>query len=345
MKLGKKIIIAVSLFFTIFLIAALLWLAYELSIYKNKPAGSVNITGDIKKIVIIHNGQKFSSTCKMLHKAGIILKPETFKFFARFKGYDKKIKAGEYLLSPAMTPEKILSILVGGRIHLYKLTIPEGYNIWQTASAVEKAELCTKESFIKSATDISMVHGMGINAETFEGYLFPDTYYFPKDAGPEKIISTMVSHFNTVFTSPLREKAKETGLTLHQAVTLASIIEKETGAASERAVISSVFHNRLKKRMRLESDPTVIYGIKNFNGNITRKDLVKITPYNTYKIKGLPAGPIANPGIEAIKAALYPADTRFIYFVSKKNGTHHFSTNIKEHNKAVRKYQMRRKKR
>ena len=344
MKLSKKIIIAATLFFTIFLIAALLWLAYEFAIYKNRPAGPANTTGNIKKTVVIHNGQKFSSTCKMLHESGIILKPEIFKFYARFKGYDKKIKAGEYLLSPAMTPEKILSILVGGQVHLYKLTIPEGYNIWQTASAVEKAGLCTKKSFIKSATDISMVHSMEINAETLEGYLFPDTYYFPKEACPEKIISTMVSHFNSIFTSPLREKVKKTGLTLHQVVTLASIIEKETGAASERAVISSVFHNRLKKRMRLESDPTVIYGIKNFNGNITRKDLVRITPYNTYKIKGLPVGPIANPGIEAIKAALYPADTKFFYFVSKKTGLHHFSTNIKEHNRAVRKYQMRRKK-
>jgi len=343
MKLSKKIIIAATLFFTVFMIAALLWVMHELTIYKSRPAGPADITGNIKKTVIIHNSQRFSSTCKMLHQEGIILKPEIFKFYARFKEYDKKIKAGEYLLSPAMTPEKILSILVGGQVHLYKLTIPEGYNIWQTASAVEKAGLCTKENFIKSATDVSMVHSMGIDAETFEGYLFPDTYYFPKDVSPEKIISAMVGHFNTLFTSPLRKRAKKTGLTLHQTVTLASIIEKETGAESERAVISSVFHNRLKKRMRLESDPTVIYGIKNFNGNITRKDLAKVTPYNTYKIKGLPPGPIANPGLEAIKAVLYPADTRFLYFVSKKNGLHHFSTNIKEHNRAVRKYQMRRK--
>ena len=134
------------------------------------------------------------------------------------------------------------------------------------------------------------------------------------------------------------------GLSIHQIITIASIIEKETGASFERPVISSVFHNRLKKKMRLESDPTVIYGIKKFNGNITRKDLKTFTPYNTYVIKGLPPGPIANPGIKAINAALFPADTDFLFFVSKKDTTHKFSTNIRDHNKAVRKYQLRRRK-
>ena len=139
-------------------------------------------------------------------------------------------------------------------------------------------------------------------------------------------------------------RAKDLGFTVHQIVTLASIIEKETGAAFERPIISSVFHNRLKKKMRLESDPTVIYGIKNFDGNLTRKHLGTHTPYNTYKIRGLPAGPIANPGRASLEAALYPEKTVFLYFVSKRDTTHYFSTNLKEHNQAVRKYQLRRKK-
>jgi len=184
---------------------------------------------------------------------------------------------------------------------------------------------------------------LGLGAETLEGYLFPDTYFFPKDVTVEKIISTMVLRFWSIFSPAWKERAKHYGLTVHQVVTLASIIEKETGAAFERPLISSVFHNRLRKKMRLESDPTVIYGIKNFDGNLTRKHLKTRTPYNTYAIRGLPVGPIANPGRASLEAALFPEKTSFIYFVSKKDTTHHFSTNLKEHNRAVRKYQLGRK--
>ena len=153
----------------------------------------------------------------------------------------------------------------------------------------------------------------------------------------------MINRFRSVFTTEWEARAEQLGFTVHQIVILASIIEKETGAPFERPIISSVFHNRLKKKMRLESDPTVIYGIEDFDGNLTRKHLLTRTPYNTYTIKGLPAGPIANPGRLSMEAALHPEKTAYIYFVSKKDSTHHFSTNLKQHNKAVRKYQLRRK--
>jgi UPF0755 protein len=152
----------------------------------------------------------------------------------------------------------------------------------------------------------------------------------------------MVDRFWSVFKPEWKTHGQAHGFTVHQAVTLASIIEKETGVPAERRLISSVFHNRLKKRMRLESDPTVIYAIKDFDGNLTRKHLATRTPYNTYRIGGLPAGPIANPGRESLEAAIYPADTPYVYFVSKKDKTHQFSTNLKDHNKAVRKYQLHR---
>jgi UPF0755 protein len=184
------------------------------------------------------------------------------------------------------------------------------------------------------------VHAREIKAETFEGYLFPDTYLFPKDTTSEEIISTMVKRFRSVFKPEWKNRAEALGFSIHQVVTLASIVEKETGVASERPVISSVFHNRLKRKMRLESDPTVIYGIKDFDGNITKKHLAEPTPYNTYVIRGLPPGPIANAGVGAFEAVLFPADTKFLYFVSKKDTTHQFSTNIKDHNRAVRKYQL-----
>jgi UPF0755 protein len=235
-----------------------------------------------------------------------------------------------------------LEKLVSGEVKLYKITIPEGYNIAQIASLTAEAGFGEREKFIAAATDASFAREKGIEADTFEGYLFPDTYFFPRGTDSRKIIATMVDRFRSVFKPEWKDQGQVLGFTIHQIITLASIIEKETGVASERPIISSVFHNRLKKRMRLESDPTVIYGIKNFNGNLTRKHLATKTPYNTYRIKGLPRGPIANPGLESIHAALHPANTPYIYFVSKKDKTHQFSTNLKDHNKAVRKYQLRR---
>jgi UPF0755 protein len=331
-----KVVITAALFL---LISGMLYFMLNLFIYAEKPAST---NGCIEKVVIIKSGQDFKSFSERLHKAGIIKELYKFNLLARIKGYDRKVKAGEYLLSASMAPNKILQIIVSGKVRLYKLTIPEGYNLSQIASNIAGAGLVKEEDFLKAALDSSLAHEEGIDAETFEGYLFPETYYFQKDITPEKIISVMVERFRSVFTPAFKEQAKKLGLSIHQIVTLASIIEKETGAPEERNIISSVFHNRLKKNMRLESDPTVIYGIKDFDGNIKKRHLEALTPYNTYKIRGLPPGPIASPGIKAIEASLYPADTNFLYFVSKKDNTHMFSTNIKDHNRAVRKYQLRR---
>ena len=317
--------------------SALSCLFLDLLVYGDKRANADNS----KKVVVILPGQNLSTIANYLNNTGIIKNPVKFKLLARIKGCDKKIKAGEYLLSSSMPPIKILETIASGKVRLYKITIPEGYNLKQVASIISKAKLGTKEDFLKAATDSSFACKQGINAETFEGYLFPETYYFPKNITPEKIITTMVERFRSIFNRKWEKRAKDLNLSIHQVVTLASIIEKETGVSFERPVISSVFHNRLKKRMRLESDPTVIYGLKNFDGNITRKHLATQTPYNTYTITGLPPGPIANPGSKALKAALYPADTDFLYFVSKKDRTHKFSMNIKDHNKAVKKYQLR----
>jgi len=334
----KRIILIVSITAFLF-IAVLFFLLWKFHLYAGQPVGD----DDTKKVVIVAPGQNFNVTAEKLHEIGIIKSLFKFKLLARFKGYDKQIKAGEYLLSPSMPPDTILTYLSKGKVRLHRLTVPEGYNIYQIASIVADSGLGMKKDFLSTAADLSFVHEMKIKANTFEGYLFPDTYYFPKNVTPKKIIRTMVKRFRRVFVSEWEKRAASLGLSIHQVVTLASIIEKETGAALERPVISSVFHNRLKKRMRLESDPTVIYGIiEDFDGNITRKHLTTWTPYNTYKIAGLPPGPIASPGIKAIEAALFPAETRFLYFVSKGDTTHKFSTNINDHNRAVRKYQLKR---
>lgn len=318
----------------VFFVAAAVYV--DILRYADKPVSAE----PVKEVIIVEPGQKFKSLSQILHQKGVINHPAKFRLFSRIKGYDKRIKAGEYVLSSAMTPKRILEILVMGRVRLHRLTIPEGHNLRQVAQAVSQAGFGTQADFFKAATNADLLRSKGIDAQTFEGYLFPDTYYFTKDATPEKIISSMVKRFWSVFKPEWKNRAETLGFTIHQVVTLASIIEKEAGMAVERPIISSVFHNRLKRRIRLESDPTVIYGIKDFNGNITRRDLAEDTLYNTYRIKGLPPGPIANAGTKAIEAALYPADTRFLYFVSKKDNTHQFSTNLIDHNRAVEKYQL-----
>lgn len=337
----KKTLLFVGItFFIVFSIAAGLFI--ELKTFASTPA---NQNAGAPVIITVRPGQTLNSTAEMLYSEKVIKNSTKFVLIARFKGYDKRLKAGEYLISAAMTPLQLLDIMVRGAVKLYKLTIPEGNNLYQIAELVDAANLGNKADFIQAATDISRVRRSGLPGETFEGYLFPDTYFFPKEVSIERIIEAMVKRFWSVFIPKWQSRSDELGMTVHQVVTLASIIEKETGAAFERPIISSVFHNRLRKKMRLESDPTVIYGIKNFDGNLTRKHLITPTPYNTYKIKGLPIGPIANPGRASLEAALYPDDTKYIYFVSRKDSTHQFSTNLKQHNRAVRKYQLGRRKR
>ena len=331
----KKLGIAILLIL-IFLFIGVAGVYLNIVAYVKKPPN----TPPVEQAVVVQSGLGFKALSSLLYQKGMILHPVKFRLFARIKGYDKRIKAGEYLLSSAMTPEKILETMVDGKVYLHRLTIPEGYNLGQIAEAVETEGFTSEADFLKAATDPDLVHVKGIDAQTFEGYLFPDTYYFPRGVTPENIISIMVKRFRSVFTPEWEKQTKTLGMTIHQVITLASIIEKETAVADERPVISSVFHNRLKRNMRLESDPTVIYGIEDYNGNITRKDLAHPTPYNTYTIKGLPPGPISNTGAKAIEATLYPADTKFLYFVSRNDQTHHFSTNFKDHNRAVRKYQL-----
>jgi UPF0755 protein len=337
----KKALLFIGIsFFIAASIAAGLFI--ELKSFASTPADQ-SATSPV--IITVRPGQTLNSTADMLYREKVITNSTKFVLIARFRGYDKQLKAGEYLLSAAMTPLQLIDIMVRGAVKLYKMTVPEGYNLYQIAALVAEANLGTKTDFIQAATDAARVRRNGLAGETFEGYLFPDTYFFPKEVSTDGIIEAMVKRFWSVFVSEWQARARDLDMTIHQVVTLASIIEKETGASFERPIISSVFHNRLKKKMRLESDPTVIYGIKNFDGNLTRNHLSKPTPYNTYKIKGLPIGPIANPGRASLEAALYPQNTQYIYFVSRKDSTHQFSTNLKQHNQAVRKYQLGRRKR
>ena len=320
-------------------LAVSVWAAVTMKRYAGTPG-----TGpDHQVIFAIAPGETFDALTTRLETEGVIANPVKFKILARIKGDDKKLKAGEFLLSSTMTPNQILDVMVNGKSYLYRLTIPEGFTARQIAAEIAAQGLGNADAFMELVNDAHTAADLGIEAQTLEGYLFPDTYYFPKGVSPMTIVQKMVNRFKEEFRPQWYERAREIKFTVHQIVTLASIIEKETGDAAERPVISSVFHNRLRRHMRLESDPTVIYGIKEFDGNIKRSHLSTPTPYNTYTIRGLPPGPIASPGRSSIEAALYPAQTKYLFFVSKKDHTHYFSETIAEHNKAVRKYQLRRR--
>jgi UPF0755 protein len=321
------VVIVVSLSFIVF---------QDLHFYSKEPA---QITAE-PQMVMISSGQNFESVTRILYEEKIIRYPFKFKLLARIKGFDRNVKAGEYLLSSSMSPEKILETLVEGKVYLYRITIPEGYNLNQVASLLEEKGVIKGTEFLEAANDPTFTEKLGINAKNFEGYLFPETYFFPKNTSPRKIISTMVNRFNVKFNPLWSKSPPESTFSIHEIVILASIIEKETSIDKERPLVSSVFHNRLKKNMRLQSDPTVIYGAEDYNGNITRKHLITSTPYNTYTNRGLPHGPIANPGIASLEAALFPPESPYLYFVSKNDNTHFFSTNYDDHRKAVRKYQL-----
>jgi UPF0755 protein len=338
-KINLKILtFALFVLFILFFTGGL-FLYLDVSSFVKEPASP----SAAEKVFTIAPGQSLKTIAKNLEKKSIISNKIYFSLFTKFKKAGKKLQAGEYILSAAKSPEQILTILIKGKVKLYRITIPEGLNIKEVAALVEKATLSTQKKFIALCHDKSFISSTGIKANSLEGYLFPDTYFFPRHTSCEKIITTMIGHFKIIFTEKWKTRAKNLGFSIHDIVTLASIIEKETGDAQERPLISSVFHNRLAKNMRLESDPTVIYGIKNFDGNIKRKHLKTVTPYNTYQIKGLPVGPIANPGALSLKAALYPVKSKYLFFVSKKDTTHKFSKTIQEHNHAVEKYQLRKK--
>ncbi|ALA58898.1 endolytic transglycosylase MltG [Nitrospira moscoviensis] len=293
------------------------------------------------KVVVISEGATFQQVAGLLEREGLIKSRAAFVLLGKAQTAERKILPGEYELHAAMAPQDILAKLLTGRVVLHPVTIPEGYTMAQIADVLAQQRIADRVEFLRLANDKAFVQSLGISAETLEGYLYPDTYKFSRPTSAKEVARAMVARFGQVFGDELRARAEELHLTVHHVVTLASVIEKETGAGNERPQISSVFHNRLKKRIPLQSDPTVIYGLTNFDGNLHKKDLSHPSPYNTYRWTGLPPGPIASPGLDSIRAALYPAPSAYLYFVSRNDGTHQFSSSLVEHNKAVEKYQKR----
>lgn len=318
----------------------LVWVSVDLLYFLRTPASS----DPVEVIVEVPIGTSLPALTVMLEEKGVVRNAAKFRWLARLKGAANKIKAGEYQLSTGLRPIELLDKLVRGEIILHQITFPEGYTIKQMAQLLAAQNLAEADLFIAATTDADFVHQLGIQASSLEGYLFPDTYRFARGLPAESIVRSMVTRFGEYFGPAQEDQARQLGYTRHQVVILASVVEKETAVAAERPLIAGVFMNRLRRRIRLQSDPTVIYGIKDFDGNLTRVHLNTDSPYNTYTRQGLPAGPICNPGAASIEAALNPTPTPYLYFVAKKDGTHHFSATLAEHNAAVLRHQKRRKK-
>jgi UPF0755 protein len=320
----------------LFLLFILYWFLFV------PPSGAA-----LPKIIFIKKGSHLKKVSETLEQEGIIKNRHFFVLLAAVLGKKTKIKAGEYEFQTQMLPLEVLDALVKGQVKRHLVTIPEGYTLSQIAELLEGLNLVEKKGFLQKASSPAFINSLGLAelaGSTLEGYLFPDTYHVFREMDPEEVIQMMVHQFRKVFGPDLIHRASELGMSQREAVILASIIEKETSLSEEKPLISSVFHNRLKRNIPLQSDPTVIYGIKNFAGNLTKEHLGKQTPYNTYLIVGLPPTPICNPGKESLLAALHPASVPYLYFVSKNDGSHYFSSEIEDHNRAVWKYQKFRRK-
>lgn len=291
-------------------------------------------------LVTIPGGSSFVSASRLLVDAGVVRSLKGFVFLGKIKGISNSIQAGELMFDTGMTPNEVLEVLVRGKAVSYHVTIPEGYNIHMVAALLAEKGLGDADRILNLTKDPEFARSLGVPADSLEGFLFPDTYSWPKGLSEKDILGRMVDKYRSVFTDAMRSRAQQMGMSELEVVTLASIIEKETGAPEERQQVSAVFHNRLKKGYRLQTDPTVIYGLNNFNGNLTKKDLRTDHLYNTYTRSGLPVGPIANPGEASLMAALYPAEVSYLYFVAKGDGTHVFSNTLVQHNKAVAIYQL-----
>ena len=294
--------------------------------------------------VTIPEGASFRKSAAILERQGVITDPLLFVLLAKIKKAEYSIKAGQYSINLPVAPLDIIDKLVRGEVILISVTIPEGSNLFDIARILEHAGLKPSADVLRTATDGKFARSMGLaDNGTMEGFLFPDTYKFSRGMPLEQMLGRMAMRFRDIFASELQDEAGPGMLGPRELVVLASLVEKEAADHSERAVIAGVFYNRLKLGMRLDCDPTVAYGVRledpSFKGRLRKKHLLSANSYNTYQIKGLPAGPICNPGLASLRAVLKPASVDYLFFVSRNNGTHQFSRTLEEHNRAVNQYQ------
>ena len=300
-------------------------------------------------VFTIPNGVSFRHVAEDLESKGLIISAFRMRVLAKLSGQSSQVKHGEYALNRAMSPQEILSVLISGKSILYPITFPEGSNIYEMAAILNAKGIYKGEDFLKMVRDRKVAQDLlGVDVSSLEGYLFPETYNVTRFTPLRELLANMVQNFKTNYASLEAEaKAKNVaapGLSRHEIVTLASVVEKETGAPEERPMIASVFFNRLQKNMKLQSDPTILYSFwvetGTYKQNITKEDILHPSHYNTYVVPRLPFGPISNPGREALGAVMMPASSTNLYFVSRNDGTHIFTRTYEEHLKAVNSFQL-----
>lgn len=315
------------------LIAGAILIAIGLLVYLNSPPPHMQ-----KETLTIKRGDSLKSVSIRLKRLNLI-RSEQFITLYGILTFNTNIKRGKYIIPRGISSAAILKKLVAGDTVRRQVTIPEGFNLYQTGERLAARGITDYRSFISCTSEKSTLRSMGITAPSAEGYLFPDTYIFSEETDAREIITVMVKRLRTVLKRVDRSPLKRLGLNIHQLLTIASLIEKEARKPEERSSIAAVFYNRLRKGMKLDCDPTVRYAVKKFTGAITVSDLENRSPYNTYVHSGLPPTPICSPGLASIRAALHPAEEDYLYFVSRNDGSHYFSRKLSEHLRAVAFYQ------
>ena len=280
---------------------------------------------------------------RQLVAAGVVRDERTFRIALWRSGRDRRLQAGEYRFADLVSAMAVVDTLAHGQVHLRPITFPEGLTRREMADLFGRSRFGTTEDFLAASERVELVDALDPEATDLEGYLFPETYALPRDATADDLVEAMVAQFERMFDAELRAQAAARELSIREVVTLASLIQTETGVDAERPIVSAVYNNRLGRRMPLQCDPTVIYALQLaglYDGNLTRDNLRFDSPYNTYVYAGLPPGPIAAPGAADLRAALAPADVSHLYFVSRNDGSHVFADTLRQHNRNVREYQV-----
>ena len=293
--------------------------------------------------VVIPAGATFHAATDSLAAHGLLKSTKLFRLYAMLKRQDRGIKAGTYLLQRGTSWADLLHALNIGKALAHTITVPEGFSLVNIAALLERTIQAHPDSIAAAMRDTSLLRELNVPTPMLEGYLFPDTYVFPDGVTPRQVVRTMVNRFEQSWDPAWDARLEELKMTRHDIVTLASIIEKEARLAEERPVIAAVYHNRLRIGMALQADPTVQYAMGVHSNRVLYKHLQTASPYNTYRNRGLPPGPICSPGRASIEAALHPADVPFLYFVAHPDGHHEFRSTFSEHTKAVREIRRQRK--
>jgi UPF0755 protein len=296
-----------------------------------------------ERFVEIPSGTGAAEIRRRLVEAGVVSDELSFRAALMWTGQSRALKAGEYRFDRPMSVVDVVEKLARGDVYGHPITFPEGLTIREMADIVESRGFGKADEFIKAARDGSLVNDLDPAAKDLEGYLFPETYTLPRGTPVATLVSLMVERFRDTYTTLEAKRSGQADLSTRQIVTLASLVEKETGKAEERPLVAAVYRNRLDKNMAMQADPTVVYALVQagtYDGNIRKRDLSFDSPYNTYKYAGLPPGPIASPGRAALEAALAPADVDYLYFVSRNDGSHAFAETLAKHNANVQEYQV-----